>query len=428
MNNFLNIFSKKTLIQSIKDFSSLFFSNVLQKIFGLIREPVLAFVFGTSNLFANYLMIKTVSDFISQFTVGNSLRANLLPKFTKFYDDNQQVSLKNLNSFVKKFNIYIFIFTQILQSLVIFYFDFENKLVFFLVSLFLSFVICFNFYNTVFLTILQAKGNFLKYAKASVLNAFVSVCFLYPLTLFFSVIGIVISRFLGIITLTFSYVLPMSKENRGSNLNLSYSDFNIYLLILNNVVPLTIITTKFFSGIDGSNTITYFTYAVFILNAIFTAIITNLNTLILKYNSIVKNNIRTYFSIFLVIFLGVSFYSFVNFYGDYIIEIIFMRGAFKISDVLITSSLLQKITIPFLLIFIASILFQSFFSQNLDKHKSKIKVMSILFISFLTISYLFISFFNEDHLTSVIYFTYIISIFLIIMSLYSFIISNNENK
>ena len=220
----------------------------------------------------------------------------------------------------------------------------------------------------------------------------------------------------------------MSKEDRGSNLNLSCSDFNIYLLILNNVVPLTIITTKFFSGIDGSNTITYFTYAVFILNAIFTAIITNLNTLILKYNSIVKNNIRTYFSIFLVIFLGGSFYSFINFYGDYIIEIIFMRGAFKISDVLITSSLLQKITIPFLLIFIASILFQTFFSQNLDKHKSKIKVMSILFISFLTISYLFIRLFNEDHLTSVIYFTYIISIFLIIMSLYSFIISSNENK
>ncbi|MDC3070755.1 hypothetical protein OA405_00060 [Bacteroidota bacterium] len=428
MNNFLNIFSKKTLIKSIKDFSSLFFSNVLQKIFGLIREPVLAFVFGTSNLFANYLMIKTVSDFISQFTVGNSLRANLLPKFTKFYNDNQQVSLKNLNSFVKKINIYIFIFTQILQSLVIFYFDFENKLVFFLVSLFLSFVICFNFYNTVFLTILQAKGNFLKYAKASVLNAFVSVCFLYPLTLFFSVIGIVISRFLGIITLTLSYVLPMSKENRGSNINVSYSDFNIYLLILNNVVPLTIITTKFFSGIDGSNTITYFTYAVFILNAIFTAVITNLNTLILKYNSIVKNNIRTYFSIVLVIFLGISFYSFINFYGDYIIEIIFMRGAFKISDVLITSSLLQKITIPFLLIFTASILFQTFFSQNLDKHKSKIKVMSILFISFLTISYLLISFLNHDHLTSVIYFTYIISIFLIIMSLYSFIISSNENK
>ena len=107
MNNFLNIFSKKTLIKSIKDFSSLFFSNVLQKIFGLIREPVLAFVFGTSNLFANYLMIKTASDFISQFTVGNSLRANLLPKFTKFYNDNQQVSLKNLNSFVKN-SIFIF--------------------------------------------------------------------------------------------------------------------------------------------------------------------------------------------------------------------------------------------------------------------------------------------------------------------------------
>ena len=162
----------------------------------------------------------------------------------------------------------------------------------------------------------------------------------------------------------------MSKENRGSNLNLSYSDFNIYLLILNNVVPLTIITTKFFSGIDGSNTITYFTYAVFILNAIFTAIITNLNTLILKYNSIVKNNIRTYFSIFLVIFLGVSFYSFVNFYGDYIIEIIFMRGAFKISDVLIIIPFAENYNSLFINFYSINFI-SNFFSQNLINTNQK---------------------------------------------------------
>ena len=68
---------------SVKDFSSLFFSNVLQKVFGLIREIIVASVFGSTLIYANYLLLRTVADFFSQFTVGNALKANLLPKFTK---------------------------------------------------------------------------------------------------------------------------------------------------------------------------------------------------------------------------------------------------------------------------------------------------------------------------------------------------------
>ena len=73
-------------LQSVKDFSSLFFSNIIQKIFGLIREPIIAYFFGSSLIYANYLLLKTGADFFSQFTVGNALRANLLPKLTKIYD------------------------------------------------------------------------------------------------------------------------------------------------------------------------------------------------------------------------------------------------------------------------------------------------------------------------------------------------------
>ena len=50
-------------LQYLKDFSSLFFSNILQKIFGVIREPIIAYFFGSSLIFAHYLLLKTAADF-----------------------------------------------------------------------------------------------------------------------------------------------------------------------------------------------------------------------------------------------------------------------------------------------------------------------------------------------------------------------------
>jgi len=91
---------KKSLIsRSGKDFFNLFFSNILQKIFGLVREPVIAYFFGSSLLYANYVLLRTAADFLSQFTVGNALKANLLPKFTRIYNAHKFVSLRKVFSF-----------------------------------------------------------------------------------------------------------------------------------------------------------------------------------------------------------------------------------------------------------------------------------------------------------------------------------------
>ena len=99
-------------LQYLKDFSSLFFSNILQKIFGVIREPIIAYFFGSSLIFAHYLLLKTAADFFSQFTVGNALRANLLPKFTKIYNKHKNVSLKQVSVFSRKSILYLFLFSQ----------------------------------------------------------------------------------------------------------------------------------------------------------------------------------------------------------------------------------------------------------------------------------------------------------------------------
>ena len=128
--------------QLLKDFSNLFFTNIFQKVLGLIRELVIAFFLGSSILYANFLLLRVVADFFSQVTAGNALKANLLPKFTKFYEKNNEVSLAEVFRFSNKSSVYLFFISQLIQTAVIFYLNLESNFLFFGVSLVLSFSIC----------------------------------------------------------------------------------------------------------------------------------------------------------------------------------------------------------------------------------------------------------------------------------------------
>ena len=116
-------FRKALKSNSVKDFSSLFFSNILQKVFGLVREPVVAFFFGSNLFYANYLLLRTIADLFSQFTVGNALKANLLPKFTKVFQKYKKVYFNNVLSFSKRTMILLFVLSQIIQFIINWYLD-----------------------------------------------------------------------------------------------------------------------------------------------------------------------------------------------------------------------------------------------------------------------------------------------------------------
>ena len=152
-------FRKALKSDSVKDFFSLFFSNILQKIFGLVREPVVAFFFGSSLLYANYLLLRTIADFFSQFTVGNALKANLVPKFTKVFEKYKNVSFKKILFFSKKTMIVLFVLSQIIQFVIIWYLDSDYTVLLVIVSILLSISICFNFLNTIYLTIMKKAKN-----------------------------------------------------------------------------------------------------------------------------------------------------------------------------------------------------------------------------------------------------------------------------
>ena len=406
--------------QSLKDFLNLFFTNILQKFLGLIRELVIAFFLGSSILYANFLLLRVVADFFSQLTAGNALKANLLPKFTKFYEKHNEVSLNEVFRFSKQTSIYLFFLSQIIQTLVIFHLKLESNLLFFGVSFLLSFSICFNFINTIFLTIFQARGLFLKYSYASVTNSLVFTILVYPLISLGSVIGLAVSRMIGILSAYFSFVKPLRKENFGLEITLNHSDFNLSTLILGNFANIIIISSRFMAGADGSNEITFFMYAVVLLNALLTAVIGNISTILLRNITINKSTVLMTYSLFISIFLGLIMVLVLYFYNNEIVEFVYLRGAFNVYDVEQTASYLYELSFAFLLLFISTILFQPFLSLPINKTKKIRLFMVIIFLLSIFFSIIFSDLYLYTSKESSFLLMYISSAVSVIISIFSF--------
>ena len=374
---------------SVKDFSSLFFSNLLQKFFGLIREVIIASILSSSLIYAHFLMLQSMTGIFSQFASGNSMSANLLPRFTKLFDQNENISLHETDKSLKPIMFWLFLITQIIQSIIIIFLDSEYSIFLFVISFLLSFIVCLNFYNSIYLSVIQAKGEFLKYSLATSLNEFVMILFIYPLLFLFNISGLVISRIFAKLSVIYFYIIPMKTKNNGYNLSLGKDDFNIPTLILGNFANIIIFTSRFVSGSDGGTSITYFTYSIFILNVILTAVIANISTLLLKKLSLRKDNIFMLYSVAISIVVGVSLVLFLQLYGYNLVEILFVRGNFTNTDAVRTTEFLNKLSYSFVFIFISTTLFQPFLSMKLEDSKEIRSKIAIIFISTIIISLLF---------------------------------------
>ena len=283
----------------------------------------------------------------------------------------------------------MFLISQAIQTAVIYYLNLENNLLFFGVSLVLSFSICFNFINTVFLTVFQARGLFLRYSYASVINSLVFTLLVYPLISFISVIGLAVSRLAGILSMYFSFVRPLKKENTGFEVRLNHLDFNFPTLILGNFANIIIISSRFVSGADGSNSITFFMYAVVLLNALMTAVIGNVSTILMRKIAIKKNTKLMTYSLLTSVFIGLLMVVGLYFYSAVIVEFVYLRGAFSIADVQQTSAYLYELSFAFLLLFVATILFQPYLTLSIEETKKERLGMVILFLLSIVFSIVF---------------------------------------
>ena len=377
------------------DFIYMFSSNILKKLFGFLREIILAFFFGSSLLYANYLFLKTATDFFSQFTLGSALQANIMPKFTKLYSNETSVDISNVFNFSKYFSLKLFVFSLFIQIPLIFYINPESIALYFVLSVLLGIVLSVNFFNSIFLTILQAKGNFKKHSVATSLNISLSTLLLYPFTLLFGIIGVVFSRLSGAITLAVLYIRPLLSVKGDVKANLSVNDLNFSILILGNFANIIMFSSRFISGADGSNNIAFYTYAIIFLNVFLTAVIMNINTLVLKIISVKRDYKIILISTLISTLVGGLFIFLISLFSFEIVSFVFERGAFSSDDTLLTSNYINDICWSFLFMFIASALFQPYFTlpQSYLNKKSKFLARPFLF----AIVLLFIYFYFNSH-------------------------------
>lgn len=411
------------LSKSSIDFAYLFCSNIIKKGFGFVREVILASIFGSSVLYANFLLLKTVSELFSDLTQGSAMQASLLSKFSKLYSDNDDISLVNIFNFSRKIMFGLFILSQLIQIPIVFYINPEYFWTFIFLSLLLGVVLSLNFYNAIFLVIMQGKGQFKKHSFSTTMDIFISTLILYPLSILFEVIGIVISRLVGLLSLFYIYLSPMSNEQKGVDVKFGLKDFNISILFLGNFANIIMLLSRFTAGLDDGNNITFFNYSIVLLNVLLTAVILNLNTIVLRRLSIKKDLRLVILSGFSALFLGLGLVFVINTYGFNIIQFIFQRGAFTLEDTFATFAYAKDLSYSFVLIFIASALFQPFFSMDQDLIKRESSVMArILFLAIvgLFVVFNFISLDARDNSLIMIYSLSVLSMFLSIFSVYKY--------
>ena len=413
--------SKSFLSKSLKDFSFLFSSNILKKILGFFRELVLAFLFGSSLIYASYLILKTITDFFSQFTFGNALQANLIPRFTKLFKDNTLLNLVEVKKFSNKILLLIFLISLIIQFLIISFIIKDYYLILSFIAVILSSILAANFYNSLFLSIIQAKGDFKKFSISTTLNICISTILVYPLSFLLDIIGIAISRLVGVISLSYIYIKPLTRPNQGLLVNLSIKDFQFSVIFLSNISLFILLLARFIIGLDASNQITFFNYSFILLNILLTSIVFNINTVFLRKLSLVKSLLPLLYSFLITLIISILLYATVSKYSMIIVDFVYNRGAFNNSDVISTASFLLELTPGYIILMFVSIFFQPFFSLGLDKITNISNRFCIVFLITMicVLSYIFLN--NIDLKNASIFFVNSLSICALILSILSLI-------
>ena len=421
----MNLF-KFILPQSIFDFSYLFTSNLFKKFLGFCRELILAYFFGSSLIYASYLILKTLTDFLSQFTFGNALQANLLPKFSELFEKYKTLNLNEVYIYSKKVSIFLFLSSLLLQFLLIFLVVKKYYITLIFTSIILSIILSTNFINSLFLTIIQANGDFKKFSIATTFNIFVATFLIYPLSLLLNIFGIALSRLLGVFALTVKYIKPMLKDNNGYVAKISYKDLNFSVIVLANISLFILLTARFIIGLNGDNEITYFNYAFVLLNIVLTAFVFNINSILLRKISLNRNTKFLFYSLLVSIPLALMLFFIISNYNIQIVDFIYKRGVFNSNDVLETSFFLQSLLPSYIMLIFTSILFQPFFSMGIDKiSKYSFNFLIILF-SILLILTLYILNNDLSSTDASLLFVNVMSFSALMLSLTSFIIFRKD--
>ena len=318
---------------------------------------------------------------------------------------------------------------MIIQFLIISFIIKDYYLILSFIAVILSSILAANFYNSLFLSIIQAKGDFKKFSISTTLNICISTILVYPLSFLFDIIGIAISRLVGVISLSYIYIKPLTRPNQGLLVNLSIKDFQFSVIFLSNISLFILLLARFIIGLDASNQITFFNYSFILLNILLTSIVFNINTVFLRKLSLVKSLLPLLYSFLITLIISILLYVTVSKYSMIIVDFVYNRGAFNDSDVISTASFLLELTPGYIILMFVSIFFQPFFSLGLDKITNISNRFCIVFLMTMicVLSYIFLN--NIDLKNASIFFVNSLSICALILSILSLIYYiRHENK
>ena len=221
----------------------------------------------------------------------------------------------------------------------------------------------------------------------------------------------------------YKFFKSMFSEFDGHKVSFELKDINLPIMLLGNFANIIMLLSRFVAGLDQGNNITFFNYSIVILNVFLTAVIMNLNTIVLRRLSIQKDIKIIFYSVCISLILGLSLVFFIRTYGFFIIQFIFERGRFNSQDTMLTFLYAKDLSVSFVFIFLSSALFQPFFSleQNLIKKDSKIMSLILFFATVVLFVYFYcIESTARQNSIIMIYSLSIISMLLSVFSCYKY--------
>jgi peptidoglycan biosynthesis protein MviN/MurJ (putative lipid II flippase) len=161
-------------------------------------------------------------------------------------------------------------------------------------------------------------------------------------------------------------------------------------------------------------------YAVVLLNALMTAVIGNVSTILLRKIAIKKNTKLMIYSLLISVFVGMLMVVGLYLYSPEIVEFVYLRGAFNITDVQQTSEYLYELSFAFLLLFVATILFQPFLTLPIEETKKVRLGMVIFFLLSIVFAIVFAEINSFTSKDGAFLLMYISSIASVVLSGYSY--------
>ncbi|MFW5792642.1 MAG: hypothetical protein ACOCWC_00060 [Bacteroidota bacterium] len=362
----------KKLLSNFKgNFFKLLFATVVGVVFGLVYRVSQAWLFGSSDEFAFYLIMSISLSFFVQIVGQTALEGNLVPDLTKAITNNKHVSFKLLQKDTIKFAVIFGLINFLIVIGIVIISGYTLNLYYLIIALLLGLALTIYIFNSVGLMITQARGDYRLYSRTMIANAIFRGGSMYPLGLSMGIVGVAINKVLSFLVLFFGGWNGIRKEK---NLNADKSDiyhpritlrsFNLISLFLANYYSFFVMIASILFGLKGDSNITNFSYSVAILGLIINTIGKATNTILIRETSINFNLKRVRNFLFLVLGISLGFITIMIFFGQEIVAIIYQRGAFTESDTLITYNLLIKLFLPFIFLTAFGVILQTVLSAE----------------------------------------------------------------